>query len=153
VRRLLRILVLALVPLLALPVSAVQPDEILADPTLEARARDISKILRCPVCQGETIDESNAPVARDLRLAVRERLVVGDSDDEVVDYIVARFGEFVLFQPRAEGANLILWIAGPAMLVLGLGVAAIAFARRRPPEGQDRLSRDEQAELDRILDR
>ena len=120
-------LVLALA-LLASPAFAVQPGEMLTDPGLEARAREISRNLRCPVCQGEDIDDSNAPISRDLRLAVRERLVAGDTDAQVVDYIVARYGEFVLFQPRAEGANLILWLAGPAMLLAG---AAIAFAMTR----------------------
>ena len=85
-----------LLALLATPAFAVQPDEMLPDPVLEARARSISENLRCPVCQGEAIDDSNAPISRSLRLAVRERLVAGDSDDQVVDYVVARFGEFVL---------------------------------------------------------
>ena len=86
--------------LFASPALAVQPDEILADPVLEARARAISGDIRCPVCQGESIDDSSAPISRDLRLIIRERLVAGDSDREVVDYIVARYGEFVLFNPR-----------------------------------------------------
>ncbi|MCV2868571.1 cytochrome c-type biogenesis protein CcmH [Defluviimonas sp. WL0002] len=124
-KRILLILFLA-----AAPALAVQPDEILSDPALEARARDISAVLRCPVCQGETIDDSNAPVARDLRLVVRERLVAGDSDDEVIDYVVDRFGEFVLFEPEARGANIILWFAGPAMLLIAMGGAAIYLRRR-----------------------
>ncbi len=119
-----RALILALM-LFASPAFAVQPDEMLADPVLEARARDISHNLRCPVCQGETIDDSNAPISRDLRLAVRERLVAGDSDDEVIDYVVTRFGEFVLFNPRAQGSSLILWLAGPVMLLAGLGIAFV----------------------------
>ncbi len=109
--------------LLATPAFAVQPDEVLSDPVLESRAREISRDLRCPVCQGESIDDSSAPISRDLRLAVRERLVAGDSDAEVVDYIVTRFGEFVLFNPRSTGSSLILWLAGPAMLLAGLGIA------------------------------
>lgn len=122
---------LALLLLLsAAPALGVQPGEMLADPALEARAREISSVLRCPVCQGETIDDSNAPVARDLRLVVRERVMAGDTNDEVIDFVVERFGEFVLFEPRAKGANLILWIAGPAMLLLGLGVAALYLRRR-----------------------
>ena len=116
--------------LLATPAYPVQPDEMLADPALEARAREISTVLRCPVCQGETIDDSNAPVARDLRLVVRERLTAGDTDQEVIDYVVDRFGEFVLFEPRAQGANLILWIAGPAMLLVALLGAALYLRRR-----------------------
>ena len=136
--------------LLAAPVGAVQPDEILPDPALEARARAISQDIRCPVCQGENIDESNAGVARDLRIVIRERLVAGDTDAEVVAYVVDRYGEFVLFRPPARGANLILWVAGPAMLIAGLGIAAVALRRRQaaPP---DRLSADEQARLDAIL--
>lgn len=124
-----RAVLLALV-LLASPAFAVQPDEMLQDPGLEARARAISQNLRCPVCQGEDIDDSNAPISRDLRLAVRERLVAGDSDAQVVDYVVARYGEFVLFTPRAEGSSLILWLAGPAMLLAG-GAIALLMARRR----------------------
>ena len=124
-----RRLVLALA-LVASPAFAVQPDEMLKDPGLEARARDISRNLRCPVCQGEDIDDSNAPISRDLRLAVRERLVAGDSDAQVVDYVVARYGEFVLFTPRAEGSSLILWLAGPAMLLAGAAIA-LAMSRRR----------------------
>ena len=136
--------------LLAAPAGAVQPDEILPDPALEARARAISQDIRCPVCQGEKIDESNAGVARDLRIVIRERLVAGDTDAEVVAYVVDRYGEFVLFRPPARGANLILWVAGPAMLIAGLGIAAVALRRRQaaPP---DRLSADEQARLDAIL--
>jgi cytochrome c-type biogenesis protein CcmH len=116
--------------LLATPVFAVQPDEMLADPALEARAREISRDIRCPVCQGETIDDSNAPISRDLRLIIRERLVSGDTDAEVVDYIVARYGEFVLYNPRLTGSNLILWLAGPVLLLAGIGVA-VASQRRR----------------------
>ena len=122
--------VLVALLLLASPAFAVQPDEILNDPGLEARARAISQNLRCPVCQGEDIDDSNAPISRDLRLAVRERLMAGDTDAQVVDYVVARYGEFVLFTPRAEGSSLILWLAGPAMLLAGAGIA-LATSRRR----------------------
>lgn len=124
-----RRIILALA-LIASPAFAVQPDEMLKDPALEARARAISVNLRCPVCQGETIDDSNAPISRDLRIAVRERLVAGDTDAQVVDYVVARYGEFVLFKPRAEGTSLILWLAGPAMLLAGAGIA-FAMARKR----------------------
>ncbi|MBL9048165.1 MAG: cytochrome c-type biogenesis protein CcmH [Tabrizicola sp.] len=131
------------------PVWAVQPDEMLDDPVLEARAREISRDIRCPVCQGETIDDSNAPISRDLRLIIRERLVAGDSDAAVVDFIVARFGEGVLFKPRAEGVNLILWLAGPALLLAGIAVAVAASRRRVVPEAG--LSRDEEARLMEIL--
>lgn len=136
------------------PVLAVQPDEILSDPVLEARARAISRDLRCPVCQGETIDDSNAPISRDLRLVVRERLLAGDSDREVIDFIVARYGEFVLFNPRAEGANLLLWLAGPGLLLIG-GVLAFAYTRRRASAGgadaDGALSREEEARVKELL--
>lgn len=137
----------------AAPALGVQPGEMLADPALEARAREISSVLRCPVCQGETIDDSNAPVARDLRLVVRERVMAGDTNDEVIDFVVERFGEFVLFEPRAKGANLILWIAGPAMLLLGLGVAALYLRRRgAAPDAAPRpLDEDEARRLREIL--
>ncbi|MFN3993896.1 MAG: cytochrome c-type biogenesis protein CcmH [Tabrizicola flagellatus] len=131
------------------PAWAVQPDEMLADPALEARARAISRDIRCPVCQGETIDDSNAPISRDLRLIIRERLVAGDSDAEVVDFIVARYGEGVLFKPRAEGVNLVLWLAGPALLLAGIAVAVAAGRRRARPEAA--LSADEEARLREIL--
>lgn len=131
------------------PVWAVQPDEMLADPALEARAREISRDIRCPVCQGETIDDSNAPISRDLRLIIRERLVAGDTDAEVVDYIVARYGEGVLFKPPAEGVNLVLWLAGPALLLAGIGVAVAAGRRRAVPEVA--LSSEEEARVREIL--
>lgn len=131
------------------PAFAVQPDEMLADPALEARAREISSDIRCPVCQGETIDDSNAPIARDLRIIIRERLTAGDSDAEVVDYIVARYGEGVLFNPPAQGVNLVLWLAGPALLLAGVAVAVAANRRRVVPEAA--LTADEEARLQEIL--
>ncbi len=124
-----RALLLALL-LLAGPALAVQPDEMLADPMLEARARDISQGLRCPICQNESIDESNADLARELRLVLRERLVAGDSDAQVVNYLVARYGEFVLLRPNVEGANIVLWLAAPAMLLAALGVGWVTIRRR-----------------------
>ena len=131
------------------PAWAVQPDEMLADPALEARARTISHDIRCPVCQGETIDDSNAPIARDLRIIIRERLVAGDTDAEVVDYIVARYGEGVLFNPPAKGVNLVLWLAGPALLLAGIAVAVTAGRRRVVPETA--LSAEEEARVREIL--
>ncbi|MEO1908948.1 MAG: cytochrome c-type biogenesis protein [Paracoccus sp. (in: a-proteobacteria)] len=138
---------------LATPVLAVQPDEILSDPSLEARARELSQKLRCPVCQGENIDDSNAAISRDLRLYVRERLVAGDTDDQVMDNVVERFGEFVLFEPRATGGNLILWLAGPVMALLGLFLG-LRFLRTRNIAGPDvpELSEDEQRRLARIME-
>jgi cytochrome c-type biogenesis protein CcmH len=134
---------------LAAPVRAVQPDEILADPALEARARAISQDIRCPTCQGESIDDSHAAISRDLRLIIRERLVAGDSDAEVVDYIVARYGEFVLFNPRPEGSNLILWLSGPALFLAAVAIAVAAQRRRVAPEA--RLTEAEEARLQEIL--
>lgn len=148
-----QILPLVALLLLAQPVLAVQPDEILADKGLEARAREISRTLRCPVCQGENIDDSNAPVSRDLRLYVRERLTAGDTDAQVIDAVTTRFGEFVLFEPRARGANLILWLAGPVMALVGLLIAWL-YVRRRPDARAARaetLSVDERARLDQIM--
>ncbi|GGW21777.1 cytochrome c biogenesis protein CcdA [Gemmobacter lanyuensis] len=137
--------------LLTTPVLAVQPDEILPDPALEARAREISKLLRCPVCQGENIDDSNADISRDLRLMVRERLLAGDSNDAVVDYVVDRYGEFVLFEPRATGANLLLWLAGPGMLILGGGIAFLWVRSRRNAGAPAALTPEEEARLREIL--
>jgi cytochrome c-type biogenesis protein CcmH len=141
---------LLLAMLLATPAGAVQPDEILADPVLEQRARDLSDGLRCVVCRNESIDESNAEIARDMRIALRERLVAGDTDAEAVQFLVDRYGEYVLLNPRAEGANLILWAAAPALLLMGLGLAAVAIRRTRAPAAP--LSAEEQARLARVLD-
>ncbi|WP_347266371.1 cytochrome c-type biogenesis protein [Paracoccus sp. (in: a-proteobacteria)] len=149
-----RVLLLCLSLLMALPVLAVQPDEVLPDPALEARAREISKGLRCPVCQGESIDESNAPISRDLRLYLRERLVAGDSDREAVQAVTDRFGEYVLFEPPARGVNWLLYLAGPAMLLLGL-VLGWRFVRGRGAADEaapaPALSEDEKARLERIM--
>ncbi|MDJ0627219.1 MAG: cytochrome c-type biogenesis protein CcmH [Rhodobacter sp.] len=139
--------------LLAAPVWAVQPDEILDDPVLEDRARELSKGLRCLVCRNENIDESNAELARDLRLLVRERLVAGDSDAAVIDFVVDRYGEYVLLKPTATGSNLLLWVAGPAMLVVALGIGGLYLRRRSgSPAPDDRLSAEEEARLKRILE-
>lgn len=137
--------------LIAAPVWAVEPSEMLADPALEARAREISALLRCPVCQSESIDNSSAPVAADLRRLVRERVAAGDSDEAVLAYVVDRYGEFVLFSPPVRGINLILWIAGPAMLLAGLGVALAAARRRRTAAPPEALSREEAARLDDLM--
>lgn len=142
---------LILFAFLASPAFAVQPDEILPDAGLEARARGISKLLRCPVCQGENIDDSNADISRDLRLLVRERLLAGDDDDQVIDYVVDRYGEFVLFEPRARGANLALWLAGPAMLLTGGAMAAVWLRKRRSGTAPAALTPEEEARLREIL--
>ncbi|MDQ2088536.1 cytochrome c-type biogenesis protein [Marimonas arenosa] len=142
-----------LLMLWAVPVAAVQPDEILADPALEDRAREISKGLRCLVCRNESIDDSNADLARDLRLLVRERLTEGDSDEEVVDFVVARYGEYVLLKPTASGSNRVLYLAGPVMLLIA-GIGGLLYLRRRsraqaPAEAA--LSADEARRLDEIM--
>ncbi|MCA3458020.1 MAG: cytochrome c-type biogenesis protein CcmH [Rhodobacter sp.] len=146
---------LALVLLAAAPAGAVQPDEVLPDPALEARARALSQGLRCPVCRNESIDESHADVARDLRLVLRERLVAGDSDEEAINFIVARYGEYVLLNPTARGSNLLLWLAGPAMLGAG-GLIAALYLRRRSGAGDpapETLSEADARRLAELLDR
>ncbi len=116
---------------LAAPVAhAVQPDEIMADPAKEARARDLSRELRCMVCQNQSIDDSDAPLARDLRLLVRERIAAGDSDGQVIDFLVARYGEFVLLKPRFNPHTLLLWLV-PPLALLGGGFALWRYGRRR----------------------
>ncbi len=114
----------------AQPVLAIGPDEILDDPVLEIRARSISKHLRCVVCQNQSIDDSNAEIARDMRLIVRERLVAGDSDDEAISYLVSRYGDYVLLQPPFKAATLPLWL-GPPILVLFVGFLVIVRTRRK----------------------
>ena len=147
------ILLLALALLVVAPAQAVQPDEILADPVLEARARAISKEVRCLVCRNESIDDSNAALARDLRLLVRERLTAGDSNAEVLDYLVERYGEFVLLKPQFSAANAALWLAGPAAFLLGL-IAIVAYHRRQRPHAEASeapLTDEEKRRLDDIL--
>src|SRR5215475_4808936 len=126
--------VIAVVSLLALialsPARAVLPDEVTADPAKEARARVLSRELRCMVCQNQSIDDSEAPLARDLRLLVRERIAAGDSDAQVLDFLVARYGQFVLLKPKFEPQTLLLWLATPFVLVGG-GVALWMHSRRR----------------------
>ncbi|MBN9028984.1 MAG: cytochrome c-type biogenesis protein CcmH [Rhizobiales bacterium 63-7] len=147
-----RRLVLALLLCLsALPALAVNPDEILADPALEARARALSSQLRCMVCQNQSIDDSNAELARDLRLLVRERITGGDSDQQVIDYVVSRYGEFVLLKPRLSAHTYLLWGAPIALFVIGaIAMAVYARSRVARPTGR-KLSDEEQAALDRLL--
>ncbi|MBM2577754.1 cytochrome c-type biogenesis protein CcmH [Jannaschia sp. Os4] len=137
--------------LAAAPALAVLPDEVLDDPVLEQRARDLSEGLRCLVCRNESIDESNAGLARDLRLLVRERLVAGDSDAEVLDYLVGRYGEYVLLEPTRGGANALLWGAPLALLLLG-GAGSAVYISRRAPRAEDGLSETEEARLAALLD-
>ncbi len=141
---------------LAIPGWAVEPDEILSDAMLENRARDLSQNLRCLVCQNESIDESNASLARDLRLLVRERLMEGETDQEVLDFIVGRYGEFVLLRPQANGVNLILWALAPIALLLSLifsGAYIIKRNRNLKSVGPTPLSNEEKDKLDQILRR
>jgi cytochrome c-type biogenesis protein CcmH len=147
-----RYLVLILM-LIAAPVWAVEPDEVLSDPVLEQRALSLSKGLRCPVCQSESIDESNAPISKDLRLLLRERLVAGDSDQQALDFIVARYGEFVLLKPTFGGANWMLWAAGPLMLLLAsvLGMRYVRNRSRADAPHDEGLSEAEAAALRDIL--
>jgi cytochrome c-type biogenesis protein CcmH len=141
----------------AAPAFAVQPDEVLADPTLEARARVLSKELRCMVCQNQSIDDSAAPLARDLRLLVRDRLTKGDSDQQVLDFLVDRYGEFVLLKPRLEWHTALLWLGPPAVLLGGaLVLIVIALRRKSPgaaPEGRESaaLTPAEEARVARLM--
>ncbi len=137
---------------LAPSARAVQPDEVLKDPALEQRARAISGTLRCLVCQGESIDDSNAGLAKDLRIAVRKRLVAGDTDEQTVSYLVDRYGEFILLKPVFGWHTAILWLAPFSVLIIG--AAGLLWAVRRRPKaapGPVLLSDEEKAELDRLL--
>lgn len=150
-----RIIMLALAGFLALTTQslAVEPDEVLKDPALEARARALSKNLRCLVCQNESIDESNAGLAKDLRILLRERLVAGDTDDQAVNYLVNRFGEYVLLKPRFAPHTLILWL-GP-FLLLALAILFLLRARRKPVASiaEVELTQDEKNRLQKVLNK
>jgi cytochrome c-type biogenesis protein CcmH len=139
-------------PLAALPAHAVEPDEVLQDRALEARAREISEGLRCLVCQNQSIDDSGAPLAKDLRLLVRERLKAGDSNQQIVDFIVARYGEFVLLKPRFETHTLVLWLATPAVFLVALLIIELAYrCRRTEAQNPVPLSVAEKRRLKRLL--
>lgn len=135
------------------PAPAVEPDEILDDPKLEQRARDISHGLRCLVCQNQSIDDSNAPLAKDLRVLVRQRLKAGDSDAQVVDYVVARYGEFVLLRPRFEAHTLLLWLGPLLVLTAAAGATVWSYRRRRrtPADPATTLSAAEKRKLKKLL--
>lgn len=150
---LLRTSILTLVLAFGTPALAVQPDEILPDAAMEGRARDISSGLRCLVCRNESIDESNADLARDMRLLVRERLVAGDSNEQVIAFIVERYGEYVLLRPTTEGTNLLLWIAAPTLFVIAMGSSIVYLRRReRAPElAGTGLDADEERRLKELL--
>ncbi|TPI73669.1 cytochrome c-type biogenesis protein [Mesorhizobium sp. B2-8-9] len=130
--------------------QAVRPDEVLQDPALEVRARALSEGLRCMVCQNQSIDESDADLARDLRILVRQRLVAGDTDQQVMDYIVSRYGEFVLLKPRFSLRNALLW-GTPVFLLLAGGLFIVLSARSRRTVPDSTLSAEEQAALDKML--
>jgi cytochrome c-type biogenesis protein CcmH len=142
-----RFALIVLLVALAAPVFAVTPDEILKDPALEARARHISQGLRCMVCQNQSIDDSDAPLAHDLRLLVRRRLQAGDSDRQVIDFIVARYGDFVLLKPPVEFDTLLLWGLPPAALLAGAIALIVAARRRRAIADAPALSEAEQRRL------
>ncbi len=139
------LLLLPLLAALAGPALAVQPDEVMKDPALEARARALSSELRCLVCQNESIDDSEAPLARDIRLLIRERIGKGESNDAVRDYLVSRYGDFILLKPPFKPETLLLWMS--PVLVLGLGAGAALFAHRRAPSVTPRLTAEEEARL------
>jgi len=147
---------LAFMFLLAAPLAhAVQPDEIMKDPAQEGRARNLSKELRCMVCQNQSIDDSDAPLARDLRLLVRERIATGESDKQVLDFLVARYGEFVLLKPRLNLHTLLLWLLTPLVLIGG-GVALWWHNRRRGRAAGDddavmTLTAEEEARIEKLL--
>ena len=150
-----RVALIGLLISLAMPgvASAVQPDEMLKDPVLESRARDLSRELRCMVCQNQSIDDSEAPLARDLRLLVRERLTKGDSDQQVLSFLVSRYGEFVLLRPPLEWHTLLLWGVPPVALFVGI-IALFIMSRRRLRESAetDPLSSDEERRLSTLVD-
>lgn len=150
IRKFLLVLLILLAPL---PALAVNPDEILADPVLEERARNLSANLRCMVCQNQSIDDSNAELARDLRVLVRERLQQGDTDEEVIDYVVSRYGEFVLLKPRFSLRTMLLWTAPALLLAIG-GIVLVLMARGRlRARAPAPLSAEEQARINELLDR
>jgi len=131
---------------------ALQPDEMLADPALEARARDLSKGLRCLVCQNQSIDDSDADLARDLRVLLRERLVAGDSDAQVIAFLTARYGDFVLLKPPVTPVTWALWFGPAALLLIGAGGIVVGLRRRKTADAElDALSEQERARLAAIL--
>ena len=149
-----RIFLIAMFLALSFPAIAVQPDEVLQNPQLEERARALSRELRCMVCQNQSIDDSDAPLARDLRILVRERLTAGDSDKQVMDFLVARYGQFVLLRPRFEWQTALLWLTPLVVLVLG-AFGIVNFVRRRNASQANNattlsLTPEEEAKLSRL---
>ncbi len=148
-----RALVLLAALLLAMPALATEPSEVLPDPALESRAREIGRALRCVVCQNQSIDDSSAEVARDMRRAVRERLVAGDSDAAVRDFMVARYGDYVLLKPPFRAGTLVLWLGAPLLLLVASGALLLAARRRKamPVASPAPLSDEERRRLDSLL--
>ena len=145
------ILLVALLALLAGPAFAVQPDEVMKDPALEGRARTLSEELRCMVCQNQSIDDSDAPLARDIRLLIRQRIGEGESNDAVRTYLVSRYGDFILLKPPLKPETLLLWLSAP--LTLAAGLAAVLVARRRQPAATAALTAEEEARLEALTKR
>jgi cytochrome c-type biogenesis protein CcmH len=152
-RRLVLLMVLASAMLASSPLAAVESSEMLKDPALEARARVLSKELRCMVCQNQSIDDSEAPLAHDLRVLVRERLTAGDSDTQVIDFLVARYGEFVLLKPRLAWHTAALWGLPPLVLLIGIAAIVVVVRRRRTaaPQEPANLTAAEEARLADLL--
>jgi cytochrome c-type biogenesis protein CcmH len=148
-----RILAVLLVLSVVYPAAAVQPDEILKDQALETRARALSRELRCMVCQNQSIDDSDAPLARDLRVLVRERLTAGDSDSQVIDFLVARYGEFVLLRPQFAWHNAVLWFSPLVVLIAGAVAIFLAVRRQRTVPAAAPLSAEEERRLAEVIDR
>lgn len=146
-----RALVLLIVLLAATPSWAVEPDEMLADPAQEARARAVGQELRCLVCQNQSIDDSNAPLARDLRILVRERIKAGDSNDQVMDFVVARYGDYVRLRPPMRPETYLLWFGPVLVLVAAMGALFLALRHRRAGPRTAALDAEERARLDKIL--
>jgi len=146
-----KLLILMAFLTLAVPAFSAEPDELLADPVLEARAKEIDAQLRCVVCQSQSIAESNAPLAKDLRLLVRERLVAGDTNKEVIAYVVERYGDYVLLKPPVQGNTLFLW-AFPALALAAGGAGAFFFLRRAKPVPATPISEEDEQEIDRLLE-
>lgn len=147
----LRAVLLSILMVFSTPSFAVGPDEVLDNRVLESRARELSAGLRCLVCQNQSIDDSDADLAKDLRVLVRERLVAGDTNQEVEQYLVDRYGEYVLLRPRLNTHTLLLWLAAPSLLVVGLVAVFFAVRRRRVPVAAG-LTDEEQAALDLLVD-
>ncbi len=146
-----RLIVALMAGLVAASAFAVQPDEMLPDPALEARAREVSRDLRCLVCQNQSIDDSDAPLAHDLRVLLRQRLTVGDTNDQARQFLVDRYGDYVLLKPPFKKTTLVLWFAPPLFLLAGIAAALAVYRQRRLKPVADALSAEEKARLDRLL--